>query len=585
MPIDVSGNISAVACPTVTQCTAVDDGGQEVTFNPASPGHPNPVMIDASGELQAVACPTASQCTAVGETGREVTFNPNSPGPPTPVTIDPGPLPLWAVACPTSGQCTAIGTSEEVTFNPSRPGAPTREVIDAGDGADGTGMFMLGIACPTAAQCTAVDANGQELTFNPTSPESPNRVSLDPGGLIPNAFQGVSCPTASQCTGVDNDGAQITFNPTAPGTPAPNFVSLWSDLAAIACPSTTECVTVDRSDGSYSALEGNPQSTTPWFVEPLGTGSAFALACPTLTTCVVVAANGDERTGTYVADPPAPVSESWPDFAGPEDDVVGGALAQGQTLTVDPGTWFNSPTSYAYQWEDCDKAEGSRWPPDPAGCTPIPGATGVTYKLRPGDVGYTIMIVETATNAGGSTHAASFSGGHGVVQRAADAPTSAAGGGATGSSGGSNGGGAGGSGTAGPDAGAARASVGRVTVGGTAAHVPIRCTGRRGALCKVKFSLTLNEIGTRLEALGSAARAGKKGRPATRVVVVGSRAATVRGGMRTTVRVSLNGAGKRLLVADHTLRVRLTVTGGATGKVGRVASELLIFRTSSRIRR
>lgn len=78
--IDHNGQtqLDAVACPTANECIAVDDLGQEVTFNPASPGTPTPATVDPAAGLAAVACPSSSQCTAVDPGGREVTFDPAS---------------------------------------------------------------------------------------------------------------------------------------------------------------------------------------------------------------------------------------------------------------------------------------------------------------------------------------------------------------------------------------------------------------------------------------------------------------------------------------------------------------------------
>ena len=41
-----STQLDGVACPSTSQCTAVDFGGYEVTFNPNSPGNPTPTKID-----------------------------------------------------------------------------------------------------------------------------------------------------------------------------------------------------------------------------------------------------------------------------------------------------------------------------------------------------------------------------------------------------------------------------------------------------------------------------------------------------------------------------------------------------------
>src|SRR5437899_9699842 len=56
-----SQNLEGVSCPSTTQCTAVDAVGQEVTFNPTSPGTPTTVTVDSGQQLRAVACPTTSQ--------------------------------------------------------------------------------------------------------------------------------------------------------------------------------------------------------------------------------------------------------------------------------------------------------------------------------------------------------------------------------------------------------------------------------------------------------------------------------------------------------------------------------------------
>jgi hypothetical protein len=56
--------------------------------------------------------------------------------------------------------------------------------------------------------------------------------------------------------------------------------------------------------------------------------------------------------------------------------------------------WSNDPTSFTYQWEDCN-ASG-------AACTPIAGQTGQTYAIGEADAGQTVAVLETASNAGGA---------------------------------------------------------------------------------------------------------------------------------------------------------------------------------------
>ena len=90
-------------------------------------------------------------------------------------------------------------------------------------------------------------------------------------------------------------------------------------------------------------------------------------------------------TPTAAVVPPVPVNTKAP--------AISGASQEGQALTETHGTWTNGPTSYAYQWLRCD-AEGGA-------CTPISGASAQKYVLASSDVGHTIRMEETATNAGG----------------------------------------------------------------------------------------------------------------------------------------------------------------------------------------
>ncbi len=180
-PIEIDPNpgFPSVACPSASQCTAVDFSGNEVTFNPTSPGTPAPATIDNSknNELNAVACPSVKQCTAVDSFGDEVTFNPTSPGALISATAVDS-RPLEGVGCPSLRQCTAVDTGgRELTFDPALAGAPTLALIDT-NGLHGAGLDA--VACPSANQCTAVDDYGGEVTFNPISPGRLRPTAVDP---------------------------------------------------------------------------------------------------------------------------------------------------------------------------------------------------------------------------------------------------------------------------------------------------------------------------------------------------------------------------------------------------------------------
>jgi sugar lactone lactonase YvrE/plastocyanin len=79
---------------------------------------------------------------------------------------------------------------------------------------------------------------------------------------------------------------------------------------------------------------------------------------------------------------------------------ISGTTEEGQTLITSSGNWDGTPTiSYAYQWQSCDSLG--------EGCMDISGATGSSYMLQASDVGSTVRVVVTASNAGGSASAPS----------------------------------------------------------------------------------------------------------------------------------------------------------------------------------
>src|SRR5205807_3327229 len=90
---------------------------------------------------------------------------------------------------------------------------------------------------------------------------------------------------------------------------------------------------------------------------------------------------------TAVVLPPVPVNTAVP--------TIPGTAAQGQTLTESHGTWTNSPTSFAYQWQRCDSAG--------ANCAAIAGAANQTYVLVAADMWEERRVREAGTNGGGAS--------------------------------------------------------------------------------------------------------------------------------------------------------------------------------------
>lgn len=111
--------------------------------------------------------------------------------------------------------------------------------------------------------------------------------------------------------------------------------------------------------------------------QPAAAGSG-ATSAPTTTTPAT------QLPSTGLTLPLPPINTSAP--------AISGTPQQGQTLTASTGSWADSPTSYAYQWQDCGVLL----------CTNIVNATSSSYTLQGSDVGSTIDVIVTASNAAGS---------------------------------------------------------------------------------------------------------------------------------------------------------------------------------------
>ena len=79
--------------------------------------------------------------------------------------------------------------------------------------------------------------------------------------------------------------------------------------------------------------------------------------------------------------------------------AISGTAQQGDTLTTTNGSWTGNPTSYAYQWEDCNTAVASR--------RSSPGRPPAATPSRVATSGIPSGSLVTATNSGGSTPAIS----------------------------------------------------------------------------------------------------------------------------------------------------------------------------------
>jgi hypothetical protein len=109
-----------------------------------------------------------------------------------------------------------------------------------------------------------------------------------------------------------------------------------------------------------------------------GVAAAFTLLCG-----AALGANGPSLARAHASNVAKPKKLTRP--------TVSGALEDGQVLTAHNGTWQGAaPIDFSYQWEACR-----------GNCSPIPGATGPTYRIDTAEIGSHLEVLITATNSQG----------------------------------------------------------------------------------------------------------------------------------------------------------------------------------------
>src|SRR5437899_3690783 len=126
----------------------------------------------------------------------------------------------------------------------------------------------------------------------------------------------------------------------------------------------------------------NPMKETPMRKHKIGLGRVIPLLA-------IIVACGVAGTVAYARSAAAPQNTALPQ--------VSGTAKEGETLTASNGTWSNSPTTFGYQWRRCAS--------DGRACGDITGATKQTYVVVAADVGHTLRVVVTASNADGKASA------------------------------------------------------------------------------------------------------------------------------------------------------------------------------------
>lgn len=245
------GTVGGFACPKRNRCTVVMTqkgfrscgcswSSAAATFNPGKPASRSSasgIRIDKA-RIVGLACPGVRECTAVDERGREVNFNPDHPAARS--VHSESSKALSGIACSSAAQCTAVGKHGiEVTFVPTNGALITSQDIDGA-------RKLTAIACPTARQCSAVDQLGREITFDPRRHGRLIRYQIGTAALT-----SISCPSQRLCIAVGVAGNAAVGDPLARRRWTVAAIPGASSLLAVACTSSHACVAADSTGHSF----------------------------------------------------------------------------------------------------------------------------------------------------------------------------------------------------------------------------------------------------------------------------------------------------------------------------------------------
>ena len=264
--------------------------------------------------------------------------------------------------CPISAYVAAAGPT--VSLNPpaSEPVAsPAQPPSGAASRTEGTPSSPSGESSPSSEKALS------PAEEHPAE-EHPSEEPLPP----PPAPRNITLPVIGGSTIV---GEKLSASAgTWAGSPT-SYAYRWEDCTALG----VGCLSVKgATSSSYKLTASDVESTLRVVVTASNTGGATPAT--------------SEQTAVVVSEPPAAPTNIEP----PE---ISGTAEEGRTLSTSNGAWTGDPTSYAYQWEDCN--------PSGSGCSAIGGATASTQVLTSSDVGHTVRVVVKATNGGGTGEAIS----------------------------------------------------------------------------------------------------------------------------------------------------------------------------------
>jgi hypothetical protein len=384
--------ITAVSCPSVSLCVAVDDKG-DVLYStaPATGAWSTPLLMDSGHSFTAISCPLTTLCFATDNHGSVYSSTaPASSAAWTPEAVNDGTTQLNGISCPSSALCVAVDNVGDAltSTTPGNASSWVKTPVDVSPVHP-----ITSISCPTTSLCVAADNFGDALL--PATPTSATWPAVQLTGDV--SVLAVSCTSSASCLLAASDGTVYNTANIA----APSVTWSWTDidgstsLTAASCTSVGDCAVTDSSGvvlESDNATSGQPL----WTPTTIDAGHPLTgVSCLSGGLCVAT----DNRGYTIAATLAAPIVTTG---AGTASSQTTATLA----ATVNPNDASLADCHFDY---GTTASYGSSVP-----CTVVPSATGgaqsVTASLGGlnGSTTYHFRVVASSGVATGDGSDASF---------------------------------------------------------------------------------------------------------------------------------------------------------------------------------
>jgi hypothetical protein len=366
------GYVSGAACLTATDCFAIDEGGNTLTWNGSTWSAPTAALPGGAGPGEggitscapggtfcatasfggngswiysngswktsdlafeywdSLSCPSSKFCVAADGNGYVSQYNGSTWT--TPVQLDSaGDL---HVSCVSSSFCVlGAGDNKAYTWKGSGWGTPVS-----------VGSYGLDVACLSTTWCIAVDGSTEVYTYNGTKWADTGTTDGDPANNAPST---IACTSSTWCMALDPVGEVMQYNGsswTSDGTPIPfpenDGLSSTGELACAG----QSCVEVlggpiTQLDSFAGGTWGSPQVTDT-------SGELDDVSCPTTSFCAAVGASQDavmQQGGTWSAPDALPGAGDPATVACAQSGFCLAADVNGPMWQYDGANWTSAP--------------------------------------------------------------------------------------------------------------------------------------------------------------------------------------------------------------------------------------------------